>query len=500
MGQCRRTKKYAPNLVEGSLVEHYGKLWSNGHEILRTNPGSTVKLDVEDGPDGKKYFSKFYCCFQGFKQGWIEGCRRIIGLDGCFLKGVCKGELLCAIGRDANDKIYPIAWAVVSLEDKQNWKWFLELLIYDLDLNLGNGFTLMLDQHKKRFTGAIYHTLFWRAYKATTEHALKVVMKEIETLNPDAHKYLMEKDPKTWSRAFFQAGRCCDAVENGFLETFNVLPSGLNQLEVRGATDAYEVDLERKTCSCRLWQLNGYGCAHSIASISFLNRDVEAYVDNMFSTTTFRKAYNYIIAPMNSSHMWPDTNYTPPLPLISRRMSGRPTTKRKKSTTENTGIHKVSQARKKIKCSICKEIGHNKATCPQRMPQKLNVQKQKKQKVRVKQITGQGSTSEPQQHEEFEMTPIETDKTKNDMQVTPTDFESSSAGDFSHSMQFTPPRSYEEVVHIIQVQLVRVRPISDILKRIRRRKPERILKLKLGKTISSVNDLGNSKGKAVVID
>nr|KAJ0204340.1 hypothetical protein LSAT_V11C500244770 [Lactuca sativa] len=40
------------------------------------------------------------------------------------------------------------------------------------------------------------------------------------------------------------------------------------------------------------------------------------------------------------------------------------------------------------------------------------------------------------------MTPIEMDNTQNDMQVTPTDVESSSAGDFSHYMQFTPPRSY----------------------------------------------------------
>nr|KAJ0205476.1 hypothetical protein LSAT_V11C500277030 [Lactuca sativa] len=41
------------------------------------------------------------------------------------------------------------------------------------------------------------------------------------------------------------------------------------------------------------------------------------------------------------------------------------------------------------------------------------------------------------------MTPIEMDTTQNDMQVTPTDVESSSAGDFSHYMEFTPPRSYE---------------------------------------------------------
>ncbi|CAH1452475.1 unnamed protein product [Lactuca virosa] len=235
-------------------------------------------------------------------------------------------------------------------------------------------------------------------------------------------------------------------------------------------------------------------------------------------------------------------------------MPSRPATKRKKSTTENIGTHRVSKAGKKIRCSICKEIGHNKATCPQRRPQKLNVKKQKKQKVCVKQNAGQGSTSEPQQHEEVEMTPIEMDTTQNDMQVTPTIFESSSVGDYSHSMQFTLPRSYEgdegvvgeeadvveevvqdeeaeevdpviqvdnvnvqevdevnpnaqvdnvnvqEVSPIIQVQHVRVRPISEILKRIRRRKSERILKLKLGKTIGGVDDPGNSKGKALVID
>nr|KAJ0209809.1 hypothetical protein LSAT_V11C400172910 [Lactuca sativa] len=330
MGQCRRAKKYALNLVEGNLVEHYGKLWSYGHEILRINPGLTVKLDAEYGPDGKKYFSKFYCCFQGVKQ----------------------------------------------------------------DLNLGNGFTLMSDQHKKRFTGAIYHTVFWRESKAITKHAFKVVMKEIETLNPDAHQYLMVKDPKTWSRAFFQAGRSCDAVENGFSESFNVvivdarkkpIITILEELRLYMMDRIYNMKLKEQQWGNHIfpeiwdkvnllkkiqrhYQLNRYGCDHFVASISFINKDVEAYVDNMFSTTTFRKAYNYRISPMNSNDMWPETNYTPQLPPISKKMHGRPATKRKKSTTENIGTRRVSKAGKKIRCSVCKEIRHNKATCPQRMP------------------------------------------------------------------------------------------------------------------------------------
>ncbi|CAI9276504.1 unnamed protein product [Lactuca saligna] len=371
MGQCRRAKKYALKLVEGNLVEHYGKLWPYGHEILRTNPRSTMKLDMKDGPYGKKYFSKLYCCFQGVKQGWIEGCRRVIGLDGCFLKGFFKGELLCAIGRDANDKIYPIAWVVVNVENKQNWKWFLELLIDDLHLNLGNGFSLMSYQHKglieaikellpyvehrqcarhifqnlpKIFTGAIYHTLFWRASKATTEHAFKVVMKEIETLNSDSHQYLMEKDPKTWSRAFFQTGRCCDAVENGFSESFN----------------AIIVDARKKPIITMLEEIRLY------------------MMDRIYNMKLKGQQWGNHICP---------------------------------EITDKVNLLKKAQRHYQV------------------LPSGLN--------------QFEGSTSEPQQHEEVEMTPIEMDTTQNDMQVAPTDVESSSAGDFSHYMQFTPPRCYE---------------------------------------------------------
>nr|KAJ0199717.1 hypothetical protein LSAT_V11C600327710 [Lactuca sativa] len=117
------------------------------------------------------------------------------------------------------------------------------------------------------------------------------------------------------------------------------------------------------------------------------------------------------------------------------------------------------------------------------------------------------------------MTPIEMDNTQNDMQVTSTHVESSSARDFSQSMQVIPPRSYEgdggvmgeeveeggnvqddEVIPNVQVvDNVRVRPISKILNRIRRRKSKRIFKLKLGKKVGGVDDPGNSKGKALLI-
>ncbi|CAI9282897.1 unnamed protein product [Lactuca saligna] len=42
------------------------------------------------------------------------------------------GELLCVVGRDANNGIFPIAWAVVCVENKENWEWFNENLAQDL--------------------------------------------------------------------------------------------------------------------------------------------------------------------------------------------------------------------------------------------------------------------------------------------------------------------------------------------------------------------------------
>ncbi|GKF04552.1 hypothetical protein Tco_0035220, partial [Tanacetum coccineum] len=82
------------------------------------------------------------------KEGWLEGCRRVIGLDGCFLNTLCKGELLSAVGRDGNNQIYLIVWAIVNVENKENWSWFMQCLINDLRIVDGEGLTIISDQHK----------------------------------------------------------------------------------------------------------------------------------------------------------------------------------------------------------------------------------------------------------------------------------------------------------------------------------------------------------------
>ena len=59
-------------------------------------------------------FKRIYIRNSAQKVGFLGGCRPIIGLDGCHLKGRFGGQILSLIVRDANDNIFPVAFAVVE--------------------------------------------------------------------------------------------------------------------------------------------------------------------------------------------------------------------------------------------------------------------------------------------------------------------------------------------------------------------------------------------------
>ncbi|CAH1420674.1 unnamed protein product [Lactuca virosa] len=128
-----------------------------------------------------------------------------------------------------------------------------------------------------------------------------------------------------------------------------VLPTGLNQFETRNLAESYVVDIDKKTCSCRVWQLNGYGCVHSVATISYLNSDVGNYVDPMYYGAIYKNTYKYPMCGMNGSNMWSSTKFIAPLPPLKRKMQGRPKVNRRKDASERGARHTVSKVGKKVK-------------------------------------------------------------------------------------------------------------------------------------------------------
>ena len=137
ISKCKRAKSLVLNDALDGMKGEYTRVYDYQAELLRSNPGSTIVVCLNAEFEDRKVFERFYCCFDACKKGFLAGCRRVIGLDGCWFKGANNGQLLCVVGRDANNQMYPIAWAAVATETYDSWYWFLGLL--QKDLNISNG-------------------------------------------------------------------------------------------------------------------------------------------------------------------------------------------------------------------------------------------------------------------------------------------------------------------------------------------------------------------------
>ncbi|XP_070014344.1 uncharacterized protein [Nicotiana sylvestris] len=148
--KVKRAKRMILEKLEGSFTDDYNKLEAYANALRDSNPGSDVVINLskESLLQGKRKFLRMYICFHALKIGYKEGLRPFIGLDGTFLKGKAKRQLLVAVGQDNMNHFYPLAWAVVDRETKRSWTWILELLHNSLDLNMGNGVTFMSDMQK----------------------------------------------------------------------------------------------------------------------------------------------------------------------------------------------------------------------------------------------------------------------------------------------------------------------------------------------------------------
>ncbi|KAG5533218.1 hypothetical protein RHGRI_027431 [Rhododendron griersonianum] len=147
--QVYRAKRKALQEIEGNHRQQYWKLWDYCEMIRRTNPGSTALLKVERTlSNTAPVFQRMFVVYEAQARGFVNGCRPIIGLDACHLKGPFLGQLMHAVGRDANDQMFPIAIAAVEAELKDSWVWFLENLLQVIGRPEEHGWTFISDRQK----------------------------------------------------------------------------------------------------------------------------------------------------------------------------------------------------------------------------------------------------------------------------------------------------------------------------------------------------------------
>ncbi|XP_031121220.1 uncharacterized protein LOC116024467 [Ipomoea triloba] len=249
VSMCRRAITGILKKLDIGYESQFKRLRDYAQECLNSNPGSTVKIKtnrtVENCPI---VFERIYVCFSAMKKGFLGGCRRFIGLDGCFLKGKLKGEILSAVGRDVNNQMYPIAWAVVEIENSSSWRWFLEFLKSDLEIVDASQWTVMSDQQKglssiiqevfpgvehrncarhvhanwsKSHRGKVLKGLFWQIAKTPNQALLADRLKGLEKVDAAALQDLNKYPMQFWCKTFFKEEIKCDLVDNNLNEAFN---------------------------------------------------------------------------------------------------------------------------------------------------------------------------------------------------------------------------------------------------------------------------------------
>ncbi|KAK9003355.1 hypothetical protein V6N11_060919 [Hibiscus sabdariffa] len=146
---CIKARKWALEKIRGSVVLEFNRLFDYVFALRCADPNGTFELMVERTTEVEKpKFRRLYVCFSALKKGFKRFCRPVISLDGCFLKWPFKGEILSVVGRDGNNQIFPIAWALVEVENRDTWTWFLQNIQNDLNLGDGSNFTLISDMQK----------------------------------------------------------------------------------------------------------------------------------------------------------------------------------------------------------------------------------------------------------------------------------------------------------------------------------------------------------------
>ena len=237
--KASRAKTGALQAINGTDEYSYSLLPKYCEDLGRNNPESKIILkstpDEETGPR----FHRMFVCYSASAMGFIY-CRPVLGLDGTHLKAKYRGLLLGATAVDANGSLFPLASAVVGVENDENWIWFVRLLheviaeyapallapqaltfISDRQKGLLDGVQLsfpnsphgyclrhLYENMYKEFKHPMLKALLFKAVRATTKDDFDKALEDINTLHPHALEWLLtHADPIHWAEYYFPGHR-----------------------------------------------------------------------------------------------------------------------------------------------------------------------------------------------------------------------------------------------------------------------------------------------------
>lgn len=233
--QAWRAKEVAREQLQGSYKEAYSQLPLLCEKIKETNPGSIATFVTKEDSSFHRLFISFYASISGFKQG----SRPLLFLDNAVLNSKYQGVMLIATAADAEEGVFPVAFAIVDAETEENWLWFLEQLksalsesrritfVADFQNGLKEAIPQVFeDAHhayclrqlaekmntdlKGQFSHEarryMLNDFYSVAYAATPEGYCSAT-ESMRNISPDACAWVTESEPHHWANALFQGER-----------------------------------------------------------------------------------------------------------------------------------------------------------------------------------------------------------------------------------------------------------------------------------------------------
>ncbi|KAL0862079.1 hypothetical protein Bca101_041197 [Brassica carinata] len=310
--------------------------------------------------------------------------RRVIVVDGTFLKSKFKGVLLVATALDGNSNLYPIAFGIVDSENDQSWEWFMrQLKVVVAD---DNGLAFISDRQ------ASIAKALEKAYRVAD---FKKIFAHVCNISPAIGTYLREADVKKWARCQFIGFRYdirttnpAESINSALCSPreFPVIPllDSIREMLTRWFykrrrliskhTHPLTVEVEEKidrrnkrTCSCGKFDLLKIPCRHAIKAGFFVGREAHTLTDFMYTTGAWREAYqesiNPIAVPEDAWSVPEDVENAEVIQPETRRSLGRKRKRRYETVEDKIRSSQGSQGSKLRKCSRCGDGGHNRATC-----------------------------------------------------------------------------------------------------------------------------------------
>ncbi|GJY93731.1 hypothetical protein Tco_0509513 [Tanacetum coccineum] len=105
---------------------------------------------------------------------------------------------------------------------------------------------------------------------------------------------------------------------------------------------------------CNMWQLSGISYVHAIAWYMHMKMNPDFGVNEWYYQCKWYKAYQYSIKPVYGLKFLKPTSQPPPLPLVERKMLGRPRKRRIRHPTEDED-HVITRVGRVMHCHKCWE-------------------------------------------------------------------------------------------------------------------------------------------------